>query len=207
MNRNRVIIGFVAALALVVGGIYAADNAFACGNKTTTAEKANATEATSAEVTTVQADGACGAMKASAKTASAKGACMDNAKKADVEMASAKGSCAKGVSADAKGHCSAKSMKTAELMDGETTLSTLVHCGIDVNSANTADLAAKLAEGHCGMYSAKQWATMIDAAKNLDAQTSKAVLTTAKSEKQCSGKECPISLVAKELAQRDVEQN
>lgn len=215
MNRNRTIIGLVAVLAILVGGTYVASNVFACGNCPAHAQKANATDANAAdakatEATATKTGGSCcasGAMKADAKTASAKGACMDGAKEASVQTASAKGTCAAGAKADAKGQCSYHNMKTAELMDGETTLATLAHCGIDVNATSTETLAAKLAAGHCGMYSVKQWASMIDAAKGLDAKTTKTVLTSAKSEKMCAGKECPISLVAKELAQKDTEAN
>jgi len=256
VNRNRAILGFVAALAIIVGGVYAANNAFACGSCPAHAQKANATETTAADAQNVKADGSCcptNAKTASAdsqcaegaKTASAKGQCADHATmktasadgqcadKANAKMASAKGQCAdhaamKTASADgqcaehatakmasakgscaenAKGQCMLDGKKTAELMNGEATLAKLAHCGVNINAANTETLAAKLADHGCGKYTAAQWATMIESAKKLDTKTTEAVMASAKSEKACTSDQCPMSMVAKDLAASDTKTN
>lgn len=214
VNRNRVIFGLVAALAIVVGGVYAANNVYACGSCPAHAQKANATEAKAADAKTMKAGGSCCPSEAKtasakghctdeAKTASAKGHCTDEAKQATVRTASAKGSCG----SSAKGQCMIDGKKTAELMDGEATLAKLSHCGVNINATSTEKLAAKLADGGCGTYTAAQWATMIESAKKLDAEVTEAVMANVKSEKACSSDECPMSLVAKDLATADSKKN
>jgi hypothetical protein len=214
VNRNRIMIGLLAALVLMVGGLYATQYASACDTCPAHA-KAKVENATNATAT-----GA--ATEATVQTADAKatsgGACCAAGKTASAKMTGAEGSCA--ASADAKKasagkSCSAEGMKMAssehaacaskEAWTAEATLTKLSHCGIDINNCDVDVLAAKLAEKGCGSYTKEQWASMINSAKGLDAEKAEAVLASAKKEKVCAADACPMSQVAKEMASVDHE--
>lgn len=198
MKKSRITIGLVAALALIVGGLYAADVSYACGGCPAHAQKADAAQASG---TNVNSD----AGTATVQPADAKAAHAGCSGSADAIKASAdKGSCASGAKATATKQCSDYKMKRAmasgELMTAEATLSKLSHCGIDLNSTDTETLAAMLAGHGCGEYTAAQWTTMIKAAKELDAPSAKVIKANATGDKACSKDACPMTKVAKDLA-------
>ena len=82
-------------------------------------------------------------------------------------------------------------------------LAKLAHCGIDPRSVDAEKLSAMLADKGCGGYSAEQWATMLKSVKALDAEEANAVYAKATSETPCASDDCPMTLVAKELAAGD----
>jgi len=212
VNRNRIMIGLLAALVLMVGGLYATQYANA-GDGCPAHAKATVETATNATATGAAAEAT--VQSADAKSTSG-GACGAAGKTAKAQMTGAGASCA--TSADAKQasagkSCSAEGMKTAshaacaskEAWTAEATLTNLSHCGIDINKVDTDVLAAKLAEKGCGSYTKEQWATMITSAKGLGAEKASAVLASAKDDKACASDACPMTQVAKDLASVDTE--
>jgi hypothetical protein len=208
VKRNSIMIGLLAALVLMVGGLYATQGAYACDNACPAHAKAKVENTTDA--------GASAATEATVQTADAKvtsgASCCAAGKTATAQMTGAGASCS--ASADAKSasagkSCSAEGMKTAsehaacaskEVWSAEATLCNLAHCGIDINKCDVEVLSAKLAEHGCGSFTKEQWASMISSARALDAKQAETILASAKNEKVCAADACPMSQVAKELA-------
>lgn len=203
VNRTRLLTGFLTALALIAGSVVTTSIADAgpscCASKTAAktinaVETASADEATNANVTTASV---------SSCSASGKNATLTSAK---TKVAKAGASCNL---ATGKG-CDYSATKTgyadAELMDGETVLAKLAHCGIDVRSADADFLAASLVKRECGKYSLQQWATMIKAARSLEVEDFDAILAGATSASTCDGADkCPMTLVVGDLAAQKEE--
>jgi hypothetical protein len=189
--KTRYLITMLAALAIVAGGFYGIQQSNAGSGCSAQAEKADATKAsagTDAKVTTATATNTgaacCAAGKASAQKASG----------ATCTYAEGIKACA----TDGKG-----SNTTAQLMSADAALAKLAHCGIDPRSVDAEKLSAMLADKGCGGYSAEQWATMLKSVKALDAKEANAVYAKATSESPCASDDCPMTLVAKELAAGD----
>jgi hypothetical protein len=204
-------IGLLAALMLVAGGLYVTSNIHACDGcpAHAKAKVEGATDAAAGAATeaTVQA--------ADVKTTSG-AACCPSGKAAKAQMTGAGASCA--TSADAQKasagkSCSAEGMKTAahegcaskEVWSAEATLTKLSHCGIDINNCDVEVLSAKLAEKGCGSYTKEQWTSMITSARALDAKQAETILANVKKEKACDAEACSMKQVAKELASVETE--
>lgn len=208
VNRTRLLTGFLTALALIAGSVVAtsiADAGPSCSASKTAARTINAVETASAdEATPVEAT------KANVTTAGDRACCASGK---NATLTSAKTKVAKaGAScnlATSKG-CDYSATKTgyadARLMDGETVLAKLAHCGIDVRSADADFLAASLVKRECGKYSLQQWATMIKAARSLEVEDFDAILAGATSASTCDGADkCPMTLVVGDLAAQKEE--
>jgi hypothetical protein len=175
-----------------VGGVYGIQQSNAnCGSCDTHA-KARQTETTKASADT----------DAKVSTADAtKAGCAGQAnatKSCAATCATAKTASAKSCATDGKG-----SATTAQLMTADAALAKLAHCGIDPTKVDAEKLSAMLADKGCCGYSAEQWATMLKSINGLDAKEAQAVYAKASSETPCASEDCPMTLVAKELAKGD----
>jgi hypothetical protein len=193
------LVGILAVLALVVGGVYgiqqinAGENCSAHAKTRATATASDATvETANATVTTANTKAGCCAAKAgtiTAEHATAGAQCTYNAKTASAQ-------CTGGDKAYASG----------ELLTAEAAFAKLAHCGIDCRKVDAQVLAAKLAGSQCGSYTQEQWASMIKSAQALEAKQADVIFASATSEKPCAGDACPMKKVAADLAAAESEE-
>ena len=186
--KKRHLITILAAAAIIVGGVYGVEQLYAgcggCGGHA----KAEKTEATKASADT---DAKASTVDATKSSCSRHGAV--NAQKASATCSYTAG--AKACATDGKG------ATTAKLMTADAALAKLAHCGINPNTVDAEKLSSMLADKGCCGYSAEQWATMLKSIDAMDAKEAKAVYANATKEEPCASEKCPMTLVAKELAE------
>ncbi len=197
MKRYKHLLGIVAVVALIAGGVWGINQASACDGCAAHAQK------TTDKVDATQADAK--VEKANATTVSA--GCCASGKTASAKQVNAGATCnysAKSTTASAQCTEAAKASYAkadGELLSAEATLAKLAHCGIDCRTVDADMLAGKLADGSCGSYTEAQWTTMIKSAQALDAKESDAMFASATSGELCTGDSCPMNLVAADLAE------
>jgi len=228
VKNTRNLVGILAALVLVAGGLYGIQQINAGENCTAATTAKAATQTGDAKVETANTTStSAGCCAAKAGTASAEHACpgMTGTASADHAACAAKtgATSAEHAACAAKtGTASAEQVKAgtqctynaktanvqctggteakAEVMTAEATMGKLAHCGIDCRKVDAQVLAAKLAETKCCNYTQEQWLTMVKSAQALDAKQADAIFATATSEKPCTGEACPMTKVAKDMA-------
>ena len=214
MKNTRNLVGILAALVLVAGGLYGIQQINAGENCTAATTAKAATQTGDAKVETANTTStSAGCCAAKAGTASAGHACpsMTGATSADHAACAAKAGATSAEAAKtgtqctynakmANVQCTGGTDAKAEVMTAEATMGKLAHCGIDCRKVDAQVLAAKLADTKCCNYTQEQWLNMIKSAQALDAKQADAIYATATSEKPCAGEACPMSKVAKDMA-------
>ena len=220
MKNTRNLVGILAALVLVAGGLYGIQQINAGENCTAATTAKAATQTGDAKVETANTTStSAGCCAAKAGTASAGHACpsMTGATSADHAACAAKAGATSAEAAKtgtqctynakmANVQCTGGTDAKAEVMTAEATMGKLAHCGIDCRKVDAQVLAAKLADTKCCNYTQEQWLTMIKSAQALDAKQADAIFATATSEKPCTGEACPMTKVAKDMASAQGEE-